>query len=115
MNEKYNILHASLDKLFDKHAPLKTLSNKKVKQKQKPWIPDGILKSISKKNKIYGKFMKTKCQDTYKLYKYYRDKINHLIRKKKYVLHFKNYFNNHTNNIKKVWDGINSLHKWKNF
>lgn len=91
VNDKYNSLHDTLESLFDKHAPLKTTSNKKLKQLQKPWITNGILKSIKKKNLLYGKFMKTKENEVYKMYKYYRDKINHLIRKSKFD-YFSNYF-----------------------
>ena len=42
----YNTLLA----LVDKHAPLKTVSNRKLKQFSKPWITSGLKKSIKIKN-----------------------------------------------------------------
>ena len=44
----YNTLLA----LVDKHAPLKTVSNRKLKQFSKPWITSGLGKSIKIKNSL---------------------------------------------------------------
>ena len=41
-------------------------------------------------------------------YKHYRDKINHLIRKSKKDFHSK-YFEENSNNMKKIWKKINTL------
>ena len=112
VNDKCDKLQDSLQDLFEKHVPLQTISRKKAKQKMKPWITNGILKSISKKNSFYANFMHTKNQNALKMYKYYRNKINHLIRKSKYC-HFKNYFSDYSNNIKKMWYGIKTLTKGK--
>ena len=49
-NEQYNKLHEILIDKIQKHAPLKPISRKMQKQRQKPWITKGILKSISIKN-----------------------------------------------------------------
>ena len=37
------------------HAPLKPLSKRKSRQRKKPWMTKGIIKSISTKNKLYAK------------------------------------------------------------
>ena len=50
-NEQYNTLHELITNNIQKHAPLKPISRKMHKQRQKPWITKGILKSISIKNK----------------------------------------------------------------
>ena len=55
------------------------------KRKQK------ILKSIKIKTKYYKKFMTSKDQEHYNIYKLYRDKLNHLIRVSKNI-YYKNYF-----------------------
>ena len=78
------------------------------KQRQKPWITRGILKSISIKNKYYKKFVTTKNSDFYKKYKYYRDKINHLIRKSKKDYYI-NYFASFKENSKKLWSGVKEI------
>ena len=85
-NEQYNTFHELLTNNIQKHVPLKPISRKMHKQRQKPWITKGILKSISIKNKHYKKIMNTKKSDFYKKYKYYRDQINHLIRKSKRII-----------------------------
>ena len=40
--------------------PLRKLSNKEFKRVYKPWITNGIVNSISRKNKLYNKYTKTK-------------------------------------------------------
>ena len=82
-DEQHNILHDILISNMQKHAPLKPVLRKLFKQRLKPWITKGILKSISNENKYYKKFLNTKNPIWYQKYKYYRDLINHLIRKSK--------------------------------
>ena len=106
VNQMYDIFHDELEKLINKHAPMKTISIRKQKQHKKPWITNGILKSISIKNKLYGTFMKTGNHSDRSQYKLYRDRLNHIIRKSKYN---KNYFAKYKSNIKKIWSGIKEL------
>ena len=42
----FSKIYNKLNKLINKHAPLKPLSKRKFKQLSKPWITKGILKSI---------------------------------------------------------------------
>ena len=107
-NKKYEILHKHIINTLDEHAPYKRISRKEQKQKQKPWITEGMLNSITKKNKLYKKFIKTKERIYYIQYKSYRDTINHLIRKNKRN-YYKNFFKTNINNTKKIWSGINTL------
>ena len=80
-----------------------------IKQFSKPWITEGIRRSIKIKNKLYHSADKNK-------YKLYRNKITILTRisKKSY---FHEYFNNNLTNMRKTWEGINNLinHKRKNY
>ena len=84
-NDQYKLFHDELINNINKHVPLKPITKKIYKQRLKPWITNGILTSISVKNQCYKKFLKTKSPIIYKKYKYYRDLINHLIRKSKKV------------------------------
>ena len=72
---------------------------RRLKQLSKPWITKGT--SIKIKNKLYasGDPIKYKC---------YRNKLNTLIRssKKEY---YSTYFENNIANMKKTWEGINTL------
>ena len=89
-----------------KHAPLKTLSKRKLKQFSKPWITIGLKKSIKVKNSLFqsGNFAQ---------YKLYRNKISALTRvsRKNYYHPF---FADNLNNMKNTWNGINSLINGKN-
>ena len=53
-NEKYNIFHDHLSLIFDKHVPLRTLTKREVKNRKKPWITTGLLKSIKSKSQFYN-------------------------------------------------------------
>ena len=93
----YNTLLA----LVDKHAPLKTVSNRKLKQFSIPWIASGLRKSIKIKNSLLqsGDLLN---------YKIYRNKISSLTqRSKKNYYHA--FFAENLNNMKNTWNGINRL------
>ena len=104
----YDIFHGELEKLINKHVPMKTISIRKQKQHKKPWITNGILKSINIKNKLYCTFMKTGYHSDHSQYILYRDRLNHIIRKSK-CNNYKNYFATYKSNIKKTWSGIKEL------
>ena len=100
--------------VVNKNIPLKKLSNKEIKRKKKTWITKGIITSIHKRTSYVNKFKKTNNQLFFIRYKYYRDQINHLIRKSKKEYYCK-YFNKNTNNMRKMWQQINKIvHKNKN-
>ena len=97
----FSILYNKVNKLLNKHAPYKTLSQRRVKQMQKPWITRGLRKSIRVKNRLL--YSGNKAQ-----YKIYRNKILLLSRLSK-KLYYHNYFSQNLTNMKNTWAGINSL------
>ena len=105
---RYNKFHEILINNMQKHAPLKPVSRKMYKQRLKPWITKGILKSILIKKKLYKKVLKTKISTWYQKYKYYRDLINHLIRKSK-KSYYISYFETFRRNSKKLWCGVKEI------
>ena len=107
-DSSYELFHNEFMKIIDKHAPYKTLSKKEIKMRKKPWLTYGIHKSIKAKNRLYGKYLKTKDNFWYKRYKYHRDTLKNLIYKNK-KRYFKNYFEKCLNNSKQTWKGINKL------
>ena len=107
-NTKFNVFQNTLLNIINKHAPLKRVSKKMHKMRNKPWITTGILKSISVKNRYYSKFLKTKDPSCYQKYKGYRDLLNHLIRKSKKIYYI-SYFNKFRKKSKMVWSGINDI------
>ena len=108
LDSRYEHFQGKILDAIQNHAPLKPLTKKQHKQRKKPWITNGILKSISIKNKFYKKFLKSKDPYWYQQYKFYRDTLNHLIRRSKRN-HYKSYFETFKNNSKKIWKGINEL------
>ena len=100
-NEQFNMLNNKIIDIFNKHAPIRILSNRETKNLLKPWLSSGILKSIKIKNNLYSKFMKCLNPIWYNKYKLYRDKINHLIRTSK-DSYYKRYFTCFNRNSKKI-------------
>ena len=50
----FSSFYNKFNKLISKHAPMKTMSNRKAKQLSKPWITKGIKIFIKVKNKLYA-------------------------------------------------------------
>jgi len=101
IDQEFSCFFRKLNKLIDKHAPLKRISKRKNKQFSKPWITRGLKKSIKIKNKLILSGDRNR-------YKQYRNCLTRLIRisKKDYL---QSYFEQNLSNMKKTWDGINSL------
>ena len=97
----FSTFYNKYNKIVNKHAPFKRLSNRKAKQLSKPWITTGIKASIAVKSKLYASGDDSR-------YKYYRNKICSSIRlsKKRY---YYEYFEYNVTNMKKTWEGINEL------
>lgn len=94
--------YRKLNDVVNKVAPLKPVSRKKVKNFiEKPWITQGIRKSIKVKNRLLFCGQKER-------YRFYRNKISTLIRISKRS-YYENYFKINSKNNKKTWSAINEL------
>lgn len=94
VDDQFSSFYEQLDKVVPKHAPLKVVSKREIKQLAKPGITKGIITSIKIKNRLY----KTgNCSE----YKSYRNKIITLkcLSKKQYYFDF---FNENVKNMKKT-------------
>ena len=91
VDKAFSHFYDSLNVLVNKHAHLKTVSNRMRKQFSKPWITSGLKKSIKVKNFLLqsGNLVK---------YKFYRNKIYTLTKlsKKNY---FHAFFSHNLNNM----------------
>ena len=107
-SEMSDNFYSILSRTVEKHAPVKQLSIKEIKQLSKPWITAGIRTSINVKNKLYKKYIKKRSSYYYDKFKFYRNKLNHLIKisKKKY---YDTYFTSNRSNLKKKWKGIKEI------
>lgn len=101
VDQIFSCFYKKVNKLMNKHAPLKKPSHRTIRNFSKPWITKGIRRSIKIKNKLL-------VEGDRNSYKFYRNKIANLIRLSK-KLYFHNFFSENIKNIKKTWQGINSL------
>ena len=88
------------------------VTRKQIKTLTKPWITKGIQVAIHKRNKLQKLFKNTKDPTLKRLheleFKKYRNLIVSLTRKSK-KNHFNSYFHDNIQNLKKDWQGINSI------
>ena len=116
VNELYDSFVAIFAEVVDKFAPMRKASRKEKKLKLKPWISNGLLKSIKIKNKMFKFLHKNKDDLALKeRYKSYRNTLNRVIRQSK-----RNYYHKilekNKGNSKTTWDVVNELvnHKSRN-
>ena len=101
VDQIFSSFYKKINKIINKHAPLVKPSKRTIKNFSKSWITSGLRKSIKIKNKLLMTGERAK-------YKLYRNRITNLTRLSK-KLYFHSFFNDNINNIKKTWQGINSL------
>ena len=100
-NKLFSTFFNKVNKLINKHAPIKTISRRKAKQSSKPWVTRGIRASIKVKNKLFHTNNLTQ-------YKIYRNYIVTLLRASK-KLYYEKYFNLNYTNMSKKWEGIREI------
>ena len=111
-DKSFDNMLSCINKLLDKYAPLKKVTKQDLKRQSKPWITNGLLTSIKRKDKLFHLCVKTKNENIrlgiHTEYKKLRNKLNELIElsKKNY---YGKYFTEHSNNIKKIWIGIKEI------
>ena len=108
VNDMYNAFHNKYMEIIDKNAPYTTLSKKESELKLKPWITKSILQSIKIRDNYQKKYIRKQDSFWYKRYRYYRNKINILIKKSK-KNYLRKFFQENFNNSKKTWNKINEI------
>ena len=95
------------------HAPRRRATRKEKKLKSKPWLTQGLLKSIKLKNKMYKQFLMHPSNYQFDKYKKYRNVLNRAIEGAK-----RNYYNKidteEKHNSEKLYQIINKICKLKN-
>ena len=100
-----------LSKMIETHVPLKNLSKKQLKRVSKPWITKDIKRSISNRDNLLKRYLRTKGERRSVLFNQYKLSRNHivdLIRQSK-SNYYRNFFDNNLKSSKIIWSGINSL------
>ena len=110
INTSMETFISTVNSLVDRHLP--TRKTTKKQSSKKPWITSGIIKSMSKRDFFFRKFVNAKTaesRDSYhSQFKFYRNQIVTLCRLSK-INHFSNYFKRHTRNTRKIWQGIRNI------
>ena len=111
-NSSFNAFYASINSLLDKHVPLTKITNKEHKRRYKPWISYGILKSMSRRDSLFKKYIKTndpiKKENIFSDYKTIRNQIIVLTKESKKSFYC-NYFHDNNKNLRKIWKGIKEI------
>ena len=88
--------------------PIKKVKAKECKQQLKPWITPTIIAKIKTKNKLYKKLVKSKSRETQLKFNKIKNEITSLTRINK-EMHYKKYFDKHSKDSKKIWNGIKEI------
>ena len=116
VNLSFNNFFKRINAILDNHAPLRKVTKKKLRFRSKPWITLGLQKSISIKNSLFAKFIKSNINQRNEMhikYKQYRNLVSTLLKRSK-CLFFTKFFNDNLNNLKNTWKGIKNLISLKN-
>ena len=105
-DDSYNYFSSVFSNLYEFHFPLVQLSRKK--KCKKPWITQGLLKSINRKNKLYCIYIRHKNEANRKKYIDYKNVLTNLVRNNK-KSYYDDVFKNTQRDIRKTWSYINDL------
>ena len=77
VNEQFSDFYFKLEGCVERHAPLKKLTLKEIKLKQKPWITSDLCKMIKIKNKLFNRKKRQPDNENVKLlYNIFRNRVN---------------------------------------
>ena len=113
-NSLFRDFYLRLKGCSDRHAPIRKLNAKEVKLRSKPWINSDLAKMIKIKNKLFERKKRQPLNENIKvLYNRFRNRVDRELKRSK-KSHYTEYFNEHSNNIRKTWKGIKSIVNVKN-
>ena len=77
VHDSFNDFYNKLEGSVNMHAPLKKLSPKEIKLKNKPWLSDDILKLIKIRNNVFARKKRQPNNESCKcLYNLLRNRVN---------------------------------------
>ncbi|KAG1656757.1 hypothetical protein GQR58_023749 [Nymphon striatum] len=111
-----NVLYSNfieiLSKLHEEHMPLKKVKFDRYKHKLSPWMTQGLLKSIERRDKLFRKLRRLPLNtDRYHILKFQLDNLNTILRSlidSAKDTHLKDRFSRVQGNIKRTWSVLNS-------
>ena len=87
-NVCYKIFLKKFVSLYDEYFPIKMIKLKTKKDTQNPWITTGIKKSSKHNQRLYEKFLKTRCKEAENAYKNYKNLFKPIKKRAKKTLFF---------------------------
>ena len=112
INLSFEIFMRFINRILDKHTPIKTVKKRENKIISKPWITRGIKTSMKKRDKLYKQMVKAKNKQQklikHESYKKYRNKIIELIRQSKQI-YYQHHFEQNKKDSKTIWQGIHEI------
>ena len=104
--ESFTKLHTKLLFFYEQAFPKKRV---KIRyNNKKPWLTDGLRKSIKMKNKLYVKSKRCPSAQNTSYYKNYRNKLCRLLRKAE-KRHYNELIERNKNNLKMTWNIIKEI------
>ena len=91
---------------YESCFPIKRM--KSVYKSRKPWLSNGLIKSIKTKNQLYVKYLRRPTLTNHSLYKQFRNKLNILMRKVEREYYDKELLI-HKKNLRKSWEIIKEV------
>ena len=104
--EAFTLYHNDFITMYNDCFPVKNI--KLAYKNRKPWLTEGLRKSIKNKNKLYRLKMKSNSEEATTKYNVYRNKLHSILRTAERE-HFDQLLCNYKNNLKKTWMVIKDL------
>lgn len=109
-DQAYEAFLSTFLNLYDKHCPIRPVTNKNKTRQNKPWITKGLENASKKKNLLYKLYMKHRTRDAESRYKTYKNKLTGIIRiKKKEYYH--ELLEQHRSDSQGTWKILNGIIK----
>ena len=100
VQDAYTMFYNEFCDVYNTCFPMKVF--KQGYRTRKPWLSDGMKKSIKTKNKLYRRYKKTGNAEHEYIYKQYRNNLNKLLITAE-KSHLETLFNDNKDNLKKSW------------
>ena len=98
-----------LEGCADREGPVEKLKPREVKLKLKPWITTDIQKLIKVRDRLFARKKRQPLNEHVQMvYNQARNRVSRLLVKSQKE-HYDSYFEEHTINIKKTWEGIRKI------
>ena len=104
--DAFSLFHQDITSMYEASFPVK---NVKISYKnRKPWLTEGLKKSIKIKNRLFRAKKKFETDDITQKYNAYRNKLNKLLRTAEQD-HYDHMLRTHRNNLRKLWSIIKDV------